>query len=48
MVVKIIYDMDKNVVNELKRNHVVDLVLESSLPSQSVCCSKSITNVVDK
>ena len=48
MIVKKIYDIDKNIVNESKRNQIVDLVLEFLLTSQSMCGSKTIINVVGK
>lgn len=46
MIAKRIYDTDKNIVNDAKRNELVHLVFDPSLTNQSVCNSKSVTHVV--
>ena len=44
MTVKRIYDLNKNISSEVKRNQF----LEYSLTSQSVCSSKNITHVIGR
>lgn len=43
MMIKRIYDIDKNIVNEARRNYILGLVLEGLL-NQSVYSSKSVTS----
>ena len=46
MIVKRIYDKDKNIAYKAKRNQILGLLFEFSLTNQLLCSSKSITQVV--
>ena len=45
---KKIYDIDKNIYNEVTRTQIADLVPETTLTNQSTCSSKNITHITGK